>query len=161
MSLPHHCPLLTPTSHSVLKSLTTRVIQPILLVTRGDLTRPTPRLVDLVNLPSMSRPEANPFVDDRPMLQKCRMFRTLTLRPRLTDGSSSPQGTATISILYSCRWEGCPYSGTFNRESSLIRHLRNMHIAPRAHPCPMPDCNRICNRTDTLRQHLHAFHNVG
>ncbi|OKP10628.1 hypothetical protein PENSUB_3931 [Penicillium subrubescens] len=78
-------------------------------------------------------------------------------RPRQ---NPDPHGTATISILYYCRWEGCPYSGTFNRESSLIRHLRKMHITPGAHPCPMPGCTRIYNRADTLSQHLRGVHGM-
>lgn len=70
----------------------------------------------------------------------------------------SSTALAPSSRVFYCKCEGCRYSGTFTRESSLERHIRKMHITPRAHPCPMAGCDRIFNRADNLQQHVYRFH---
>ena len=67
---------------------------------------------------------------------------------------SSLQSTAPLQ----CKWEGCRYPGGFQRVYELIRHIRNLHIMPLAYPCPVPDCDKICNREDNLLQHMRTRH---
>ncbi|CAI7566064.1 unnamed protein product [Penicillium glandicola] len=59
---------------------------------------------------------------------------------------------------FECKWENCGYRGTFNRESSLLRHIRNLHIRPLAHICPVQGCERAFNRADNLAQHIRNNH---
>lgn len=71
--------------------------------------------------------------------------------------SSSPSDNTGNDKLR-CKWEGCRYKGTFERETSLIRHIRKLHISPLAHPCLVPGCSKAFNRADNLTQHTRNTH---
>ncbi|RAK96519.1 C2H2-type zinc finger protein [Aspergillus ibericus CBS 121593] len=65
----------------------------------------------------------------------------------------SPQYTPDIqSTDLRCEWRGCTYRNTFNRPADLIRHVRNLHVAPRSFACYM--CGRRFNQAYNLRNHM-------
>ncbi|PLB40096.1 uncharacterized protein BDW47DRAFT_102238 [Aspergillus candidus] len=70
--------------------------------------------------------------------------------------TANPRRTTPLQ----CKWEDCHYLGRFQRVSELIRHIRNLHITPLAYPCPVPDCDKTCNREDNLLQHMRTRHNL-
>ncbi|KAJ5467327.1 hypothetical protein N7475_005079 [Penicillium sp. IBT 31633x] len=78
-------------------------------------------------------------------------------RARRSQVSSSPSHSPD-DLELKCKWEGCRYTGTFNREHSLIRHIRNIHISPFAHPCLVQGCGQVFNRADNLLQHKRNNH---
>lgn len=45
-----------------------------------------------------------------------------------------------------------------SNKSLLIRHLKNVHVSPGAHPCCVPGCDKVCNRADNLAQHMKNVH---
>ncbi|KAL2801974.1 hypothetical protein BJX63DRAFT_139377 [Aspergillus granulosus] len=57
-----------------------------------------------------------------------------------------------------CRWEDCSSSTTFRREADLLRHLKTVHVSPKAFPCPELGCNKAFGRTDHLRAHRRNCH---
>jgi hypothetical protein len=59
---------------------------------------------------------------------------------------------------FRCRWEGCTYTGTFSRETTLLRHIRSMHISPAKFPCSFPKCRRTFGRKDQFRAHMRSVH---
>ncbi|KAJ5963729.1 uncharacterized protein N7479_003605 [Penicillium vulpinum] len=61
---------------------------------------------------------------------------------------------------FRCKWEDCSYMGTFKRESSLIRHIRKIHVSPLAHLCPVQGCEKAFNRADNLAQHTRNNHYI-
>ncbi|OQD68252.1 hypothetical protein PENPOL_c003G07187 [Penicillium polonicum] len=61
-------------------------------------------------------------------------------------------------LEFQCKWDGCGYRGTFKRESSLIRHIRKIHVSPLAHPCSVQGCEKAFNRADNLVQHTRNKH---
>ncbi|PKY07437.1 hypothetical protein P168DRAFT_279406 [Aspergillus campestris IBT 28561] len=82
-----------------------------------------------------------------------RNSRTLSQRNNRTANS---QRTTPLQ----CKWEGCRYLGEFQRVSELIRHIRTLHITPLDYPCPVPGCDKICNREDNLLQHMRTRHHL-
>ncbi|KAJ5483295.1 hypothetical protein N7530_002541 [Penicillium desertorum] len=76
-------------------------------------------------------------------------------RRRQISGSSSHSHD---DPQFQCKWKGCGYRGTFKRESSLVRHIRKIHISPLAHPCPVQGCGKVFNRADNLAQHTRSNH---
>ncbi|PLN84025.1 hypothetical protein BDW42DRAFT_199783 [Aspergillus taichungensis] len=92
-------------------------------------------------------------------------------RPRLAVGEASRarrnsralsqrNNRAAKTTPLQCKWEDCRYLGGFQRVSELIRHIRNLHITPLSWPCPVPDCDKICNREDNLLQHMRTRHHL-
>ncbi|KAJ6124030.1 hypothetical protein N7471_011347 [Penicillium samsonianum] len=77
--------------------------------------------------------------------------------PRKRQISGSPSHSPD-DLEFQCKWEGCGYRGTFKRESSLIRHIRKIHVSPLAHPCPVQGCEKAFNRADNLVQHTRNNH---
>ncbi|KAJ5931692.1 hypothetical protein N7516_006181 [Penicillium verrucosum] len=71
--------------------------------------------------------------------------------------SSSPPHSPHESE-FQCKWDGCGYRGTFKRESSLIRHIRKIHVSPLAHLCTVEGCDKAFNRADNLVQHTRNKH---
>ncbi|CEN60316.1 hypothetical protein ASPCAL02757 [Aspergillus calidoustus] len=60
--------------------------------------------------------------------------------------------TASIHVgVYQCRWEGCHPPRYFAREGDLWRHIRSIHVSPRAHACR--GCGRPFGRKDHLDPH--------
>ncbi|KAL3465627.1 hypothetical protein BJX64DRAFT_285232 [Aspergillus heterothallicus] len=60
--------------------------------------------------------------------------------------------------VFRCRWQGCRSNTSFRREADLIRHLRTVHISPKAFPCMEPDCGMGFGRRDHLRMHRRSRH---
>ncbi|OOQ83561.1 hypothetical protein PEBR_35500 [Penicillium brasilianum] len=63
---------------------------------------------------------------------------------------------STVSPPLMCNSPGCKDPGPFSRKGSLVRHIRSLHINPRAFKCPQ--CTRAFNRKDNLDQHLGSVH---
>jgi hypothetical protein len=61
---------------------------------------------------------------------------------------------------FRCDWEGCSYTGTFNRRADLNRHTETQHIFPNAYKCPFPQCGSVHNREDNLQAHLRNVHGL-
>ncbi|KAL2826583.1 hypothetical protein BJY01DRAFT_229612 [Aspergillus pseudoustus] len=57
-----------------------------------------------------------------------------------------------------CRWEGCNSSTIFRREADILRHLKTIHVSPKAYPCPEWGCNKAFGRKDHLRAHRRKCH---
>ncbi|RDK42308.1 hypothetical protein M752DRAFT_276276 [Aspergillus phoenicis ATCC 13157] len=51
-----------------------------------------------------------------------------------------------------CKWEGCAYSGTFNRREDLLRHVRNLHVTPQSYLCEI--CGRRFNQSYNRAVHM-------
>ncbi|CAG8920061.1 unnamed protein product [Penicillium salamii] len=82
--------------------------------------------------------------------------RNNTRTKKSQTSGSPPDNTGNDKLR--CKWEGCGYKGTFERETSLIRHIRKLHISPLAHPCLVPGCSKTFNRADNLTQHTRNTH---
>ncbi|KAL4913339.1 hypothetical protein BDW62DRAFT_167153 [Aspergillus aurantiobrunneus] len=74
----------------------------------------------------------------------------------LTANVSSPHDTPLL-----CKWDGCESTTYFRREADLWRHIRTIHISPRAYPCPEKKCLRAFGRKDHLDQHTRRRHCLG
>ncbi|KAJ0419583.1 hypothetical protein BJY00DRAFT_313963 [Aspergillus carlsbadensis] len=70
--------------------------------------------------------------------------------------SARPQPRARPSLR--CKWEGCGSPHEFRSAGDLVRHLRSIHIAPRAFVCPRDGCGRSFGRNDHLREHIRRRH---
>ncbi|KAL2783402.1 hypothetical protein BJX66DRAFT_318566 [Aspergillus keveii] len=57
-----------------------------------------------------------------------------------------------------CGWRGCRSPTVFRRESDLIRHLKTVHISPKAYPCTKPGCDMAFGRRDHLKSHQITRH---
>lgn len=57
-----------------------------------------------------------------------------------------------------CRWENCTSKNCFRREADLMRHIKTIHVSPRAHECPVSNCGRCFGRKDHLGQHKKRRH---
>ncbi|BCS23624.1 uncharacterized protein APUU_40068S [Aspergillus puulaauensis] len=66
--------------------------------------------------------------------------------PSIVDSAHQPP-------IFECKWLGCRSSACFRREADLIRHLKTIHIAPNAYPCPEPNCGVAFGRKDHLKAH--------
>ncbi|KAL3458803.1 hypothetical protein BJX64DRAFT_265939 [Aspergillus heterothallicus] len=51
----------------------------------------------------------------------------------------------TPTPSFHCRWEGCQSQTAFKRLPDIIRHLKEIHLAPAAYPCPVEGCSRTFN----------------
>jgi hypothetical protein len=101
-------------------------------------------------VPASSHPEPKPRTRKKTS-SRVTEYATLPISPQ----SSCHPRPATI---FECKWEGCQYPGSFNREHDLLRHLRTIHIAPLAHSYPVKECRKVCNREDNLLQHMKNRH---
>ncbi|BCR87532.1 uncharacterized protein ACHE_40096A [Aspergillus chevalieri] len=77
--------------------------------------------------------------------------RTTSLKERRSDAVT---GAGPVK----CEWKGCTYPDVFSRRIELKRHVETKHIFPRSYECPEPGCQKLFNRGDNLRQHLHRMH---
>jgi hypothetical protein len=57
-----------------------------------------------------------------------------------------------------CQWQGCTYSGCFQRQGELLGHVKRVHIYPGSFPCPIEGCYSSFNRRDNLQVHLNRTH---
>ncbi|KAJ0424703.1 hypothetical protein BJY00DRAFT_276195 [Aspergillus carlsbadensis] len=57
------------------------------------------------------------------------------------------------TVRYHCRWERCQNSTGFKRVSDIIRHIKEVHLAPDAYPCRVHGCGKTFNRAERLRHH--------
>ncbi|KAL2862619.1 uncharacterized protein BJX67DRAFT_365887 [Aspergillus lucknowensis] len=60
--------------------------------------------------------------------------------------------------VFRCKWQGCRSYTSFRRETDLLRHLRTVHVSPKAYPCPEPNCDKGFGRKDHLRTHQRNCH---
>ncbi|KAL5339775.1 hypothetical protein BJX70DRAFT_363142 [Aspergillus crustosus] len=65
---------------------------------------------------------------------------------------------SNFSHLFRCKWEGCRSTHHFRREGDLWRHIRSIHLAPNAFPCPVAGCDKVCGRKDHMQQHVKRHH---
>ncbi|KAJ5214218.1 hypothetical protein N7449_001387 [Penicillium cf. viridicatum] len=98
--------------------------------------------------------QQNPFQEPAVISRGRNNTRSRAKRRQI---SGSPPHS-TDGPEFQCKWEGCAYRGTFKRESSLIRHVRNIHVSPLAHPCLVQGCDKAFNRADNLVQHTRNNH---
>lgn len=73
---------------------------------------------------------------------------------------SSPRRRPSQDHPLECRWEGCTYAGHFARQSTLLRHIRLMHLSPRQYLCPVSAKCKPFNRKDNLVSHIRSVHHV-
>ncbi|OJI99695.1 hypothetical protein ASPVEDRAFT_81289 [Aspergillus versicolor CBS 583.65] len=55
-----------------------------------------------------------------------------------------------------CEWKNCDQ--TFNRKGDRDRHVKSLHLSPKALECPEEDCGRKFSRRDNLRDHVNNVH---
>lgn len=67
-------------------------------------------------------------------------------------------GRENQGVQLRCRWEGCEYTGTFSRESDLLRHLKTVHICKDSYCCPVEGCQKVSNRCDNMKEHIRRVH---
>ncbi|KAJ0419574.1 hypothetical protein BJY00DRAFT_285919 [Aspergillus carlsbadensis] len=60
--------------------------------------------------------------------------------------------------ILQCKWLGCRSTTIFPRESELVRHVKSVHISPKAFPCKEPNCGMGFGRRDHLRSHQRSRH---
>jgi hypothetical protein len=70
--------------------------------------------------------------------------------------SSVPHDSEITPIV--CLWQGCTYTGYFQRQAELLRHVKHVHIYRRSFPCPVEGCSSCFNRRDNLQVHLNRTH---
>ncbi|KAL2843460.1 hypothetical protein BJX68DRAFT_155602 [Aspergillus pseudodeflectus] len=81
--------------------------------------------------------------------------------PPSTDQSPllpSVEGAPRADRTFQCRWIGCRSVTIFCRESELMRHLKTVHISPKAYPCTQPQCGMAFGRRDHLKAHQRNRH---
>ncbi|KAL2785419.1 hypothetical protein BJX66DRAFT_60461 [Aspergillus keveii] len=71
---------------------------------------------------------------------------------------SSIENAPPANRTFQCKWLGCRSVTIFCRESELIRHLKTVHISPKAYPCTEPMCGMAFGRRDHLRAHQRNRH---
>ncbi|OGM49576.1 hypothetical protein ABOM_001656 [Aspergillus bombycis] len=59
-----------------------------------------------------------------------------------------------------CEWEGCKNSRQFNRPAELRRHVRTIHVFPKAYECTYAGCRQLFNRKDNLKEHMIKRHKM-
>lgn len=57
---------------------------------------------------------------------------------------------------FQCLWPGCTHVGPFLRESTLLRHIKTMHISPGAYKCSI--CAYANGRKDKVHEHVRLVH---
>ncbi|OJJ43583.1 hypothetical protein ASPZODRAFT_28239 [Penicilliopsis zonata CBS 506.65] len=99
-----------------------------------------------------------------PPLSSSASTGMLSLHPQSSPcNATNHQGQPSSQVprqpaVFRCKWEGCRYSGSFNRIGDLLRHVRNIHVCPRSYPCPVQSCGEIFNRKDNLQEHMRRRH---
>ncbi|KAL2813341.1 hypothetical protein BDW59DRAFT_167524 [Aspergillus cavernicola] len=66
-----------------------------------------------------------------------------------------------IAPSFQCKWEGCTSISHFARAIDLIRHIKTIHISPKAYPCLVKNCGKAFGRRDHLQEHTRRRHHVG
>ncbi|KAJ5373218.1 hypothetical protein N7517_005224 [Penicillium concentricum] len=126
------------------------------LAVQGGSTRAMPISVPHQQIASTPRVAAYPNLSHGPaVISRGRSNTRSRARRSQISGSASH---SPDDPEFQCKWEGCGYLGTFKRESSLIRHIRKIHVTPLAHPCPVQGCKKAFNRADNLIQHTRNNH---
>ncbi|PWY73112.1 hypothetical protein BO94DRAFT_538996 [Aspergillus sclerotioniger CBS 115572] len=108
-----------------------------------------------VQVPGFQFPAYRAPVPFSPPLQDSGMFSSHDTIRASHVTAQDRQPPRTPPGPFQCKWEGCHYSGYFSREADLIRHLRMLHINPRAHRCW---CGTVFNRRDNLQDHARRHH---
>ncbi|KAL2843459.1 hypothetical protein BJX68DRAFT_244007 [Aspergillus pseudodeflectus] len=57
-----------------------------------------------------------------------------------------------------CEWAGCRSVTVFRRESDLMRHIKTIHVSPKAHRCTQLNCAMAFGRKDHLKAHQKTHH---
>ncbi|KAL3481546.1 hypothetical protein BJX99DRAFT_148701 [Aspergillus californicus] len=68
--------------------------------------------------------------------------------------SPSMQNLPNHNPVYQCKWLGCRSTTSFRREIDLMRHLKTVHVSPKAYPCTELNCPMGFGRKDHLKAHL-------
>ncbi|CEN62295.1 hypothetical protein ASPCAL08932 [Aspergillus calidoustus] len=61
--------------------------------------------------------------------------------------------TLAPTVRYYCKWERCQNLAGFKRLSEILRHIKEIHLAPDAYTCPVDGCGKTFNRAERLRHH--------
>lgn len=67
---------------------------------------------------------------------------------------------ASSSPSFRCKWEGCTSTRHFSRVGDLIRHIKSIHITPKAYPCRVQNCEKAFGRADHLQEHTRHRHQI-
>ncbi|KAL2816435.1 hypothetical protein BDW59DRAFT_153235 [Aspergillus cavernicola] len=59
---------------------------------------------------------------------------------------------------FPCKWQDCRSTTCFRREVDLMRHVKSVHVAPKAYCCLEPNCGKAFGRKDHLQNHKRNRH---
>ncbi|PWY71271.1 hypothetical protein BO83DRAFT_417877 [Aspergillus eucalypticola CBS 122712] len=106
--------------------------------------------------PRVEFPEQFFVMNHQPMAPLPEAAAGLPALAHGTDGGHRQQPMIPRDAPLLCKWEGCTHARTFSRIEELLRHIKNLHIAPRSYPCEV--CGRPFNQAYNRTAHMRSRH---